>query len=84
MSKRSLGKFDGIRTQLDLLKQRLDNIDRVLNIQEEVLNLLNENTKFLYKEAMAFNNVNNNTPTYEIMRNAFSGRKIPKILFKGI
>ncbi len=83
MSNRFCGKLDNLRMQLDLLKQRLDNIDRVLNIQEEVLSLLNENTKFLYKEALVYNNVNN-TSTNEIMKNAFSGRKIPKILFKGI
>ncbi len=75
-------RLDNIRTQIDLLKERLDNLDRVLNIQEGVLNSLNENTKFLYKEALVFNNSNNSV--HEIMKKAFSSKKLPKILFKGI
>ncbi|MBI3591653.1 MAG: hypothetical protein HY094_09800 [Candidatus Melainabacteria bacterium] len=69
-----------IRTQIELLKERLDNIDKTLNTQEEVLDLLFEDSKSLLQEASICKQDNNNV--VDIMKRAFTQGKLPKILFK--
>ena len=80
LNKTTDGNLEKIRTQLKLLKLRLDNISKTLNFQEDILNMLTENTQLLMKEVTAIP-INSNS-TEEIMRTAFSKGKIPKILFK--
>ena len=72
--------FEKIKAQVELLKQRLINLDKVLNVQAEVLDLMTENTKSLLKDSLIPEKVYSSTD--EIMKNAFSKRKTPKILFK--
>ncbi len=72
--------LEKIRSQIELLKLRLENINKTLNFQEDILNMLTENTKLLLKEATV--TYSNPDSTCEIMRKAFSKGKIPKILFK--
>ena len=74
------GNLEKIRTQIELLKLRLDNINKTLNFQEDILNMLTENTRLLLKK-VAITSVNPNS-TEEIMKKAFSKGRIPKILFK--
>ena len=69
-----------IRNQIDLLKQKLDNIDKTLELQEEILNLLEENSKSLIKDVLPTHR--NTFSTDEVMKNAFSKHRFPKILFK--
>ena len=76
---KSENNFDKIKIQIDLLKKRLVNIDKTLNIQEEVLNTLNENTNSLLGDTQ-FPNKNTNS-VQEVMKSAFPKRKIPRILF---
>ena len=80
LNKTTDGNLEKIRTQLELLKLRLDNISKTLNFQEDILNILTENTRLLMKEVTAIP-VNSNS-TEEIMRKAFPKGRIPKILFK--
>lgn len=72
--------LEKIRSQIDQLKERLENIDKVLNVQEEAINLLHENTKALLQEATV--SYNNTDSTEEIMKKFFSTGKLPKILYK--
>lgn len=69
-----------IRNQIDLLKQKLDNIDKTLGLQEEALDLLEENSKSLIKDILPIHR--NIFSTDEVMKNAFSKHKLPRILFK--
>ena len=71
--------LDGMRMQLELLKKRLDNMDSVLNIQEKMIDILSESTK---EFPSTFKKDDNSTEQMQIMRNAFSNKKLPKILFK--
>lgn len=73
--------LEKIRSQIDLLKERLDNIDKVLNVQEEAINLLQENTKSLFKEATV--SYNSTDSVEEIMKSVFFKGRLPKILNKG-
>ena len=72
--------FNKIRTQIELLKDRLNNIDKTLEVQEEVLDLLYENSKSLLHDALYTDD--ESISVNEIMKRAFSGRTLPKILFK--
>ncbi|GEM_PF-2941161 len=74
------GNLEKIRTQLELLKLRLDNINKTLNFQEDILNILTENTRLLLKEVPVTTTDPNSTEA--IMKKAFSKGRIPKILFK--
>ena len=67
-----------IRIQIDLLKNRLDNINNILNIQEEAINELVENTKTLLKEAVVPST--SASSIQEIMKKAFSKGRLPNIL----
>ena len=80
LNKTTDGNLEKIRTQLELLKLRLDNISKTLNFQEDILNILTENTRLLMKEVTTI--PVNSSSTEEIMRKAFSKGRIPKILFK--
>ncbi len=81
MSDTSLKNLENIRTQIELLKQRLDNIDKSLELQEKVLDHLHKNSISLMKDAFSYRKENHST-TNEIMKSAFTSRKLPKILFK--
>lgn len=73
--------LEKIRFQIELLKERLDNIDKVLNVQEEAINLLQENTKSLFKEATV--SYNSTDSVEEIMKSVFFKGRLPKIFNKG-
>ena len=70
--------LEKIKLQINLLKENLDNIDKTLNIQEEAINTLHENSKTLFVEAMT----HENNSIKQIMKTAFSKGKVPGILFK--
>ena len=70
--------YNEIKTQIEDLKTRLEKIGRLLNLQEESVNLLTENTKSLFKDTMA----PNNNSIQEIMRKSLSRGKLPNILSK--
>ena len=72
--------LERIRVQLELLKQRLENMDEILCIQEDILNLVNENTETLLKTIPVTSE--NNLKVYDIMKKAFKKGKMPGILFK--
>ena len=76
----SVKNLEKIRIQIELLKQRLDNIDRTLDLQEEVLDVLDENSKSLLQDALNKNQQGNSVN--EIMKSAFTRGNIPKILSK--
>ena len=70
---------ENIRVQIELLKNKLDNIEETLNVQEEVLDLLYRKSKSLFEDAIK------ETRTFsqeDIIRRAFTKGRIPKILFK--
>ena len=72
--------LEDIKLKIELLKKRLDNIDRILTIQEEVLDLISENTKSLCIEAQESTK---NFDLYEkVIRQSFTKGKIPRILYK--
>lgn len=70
---------ENIRVQIELLKNKLDNIEETLNIQEEVLDLLSRKSKSLFEDAIRETRTFNQE---DIMRKAFTKGRIPKILFK--
>lgn len=69
-----------IRSQIDSLKQKLDNLDKTINVQEQILEVLNEDTKKLLPDVLR--PVNNSDSVEEIMKSAFSKGKLPKSLLK--
>ncbi|MBI1857708.1 MAG: hypothetical protein HYR97_01110 [Candidatus Melainabacteria bacterium] len=58
----------------------MDSIQDILNSQEELLEILTENTKFLLTDAI--NNSKQLSSEEEIMKSAFTNRKLPNILKK--
>lgn len=78
-NKNQKDNFEKIKMQLDLLKQRLNNIDITLNIQEEILGAVTQNTKILFEEALV---PVSGESVEEIMKKALPKGKLPKILFK--
>ena len=70
--------LQSIRNQIDLLKERLDGIGKTLDFQEEVLDMLYENSKSLIQDALF---TEKNYSVDEIMKNAFKTKQIPKILY---
>ena len=78
MKNPSTNNLEKIRTQIELLKMKLNNIDKTLCLQEKVLNLIDEKTNSLFKETKT----SKTTSAHEIMKSAFSGKNIPKILLK--
>lgn len=69
--------LERIKLEIDLLKQRFENLDHILRTQEEMLNHLAENTKSLLKDIFSSKK---DSSMEEIMKNAFSNKKMPKIL----
>ena len=69
--------FERIRLEIDLVKQRFENIDHILKAQEEMLNHLAENTRSLLKDIFSSNKDNS---IEGIMKRAFSNKQVPKIL----
>ena len=69
--------LEKIRIQIELLKKRINNMDRTLTLQEKAIDLIDEKSKALLREAR-FTNIN--TSVEQIMKNAFSGKSLPKIL----
>ena len=72
--------FLKIRHELESIKLRLDNAEKTLIVQEELLDELNQNTKSLLKEAFGLKETTNLQE--EIIRRQFSKGRLPKILFK--
>ena len=81
ISKNSDKKLENIRTKINVLKQRLENIDRTLIVQEKMLDLLNENAKLLFKEESGIK-PKTNSNIEEVMKKCFTKGVLPKILFK--
>lgn len=71
-------KFIDIKTQIHIIKQRLENIDKILNLQEKTLEVIQENTRALFKEAIFEKRPNN---IEDIMKSVFKKKKLPGILF---
>ena len=69
--------FERIRLEIDLVKQRFENLDHILRTQEEMLNHLADNTKSLLKDIFSSKKDNS---IEEIMKKAFSNKQVPKIL----
>ncbi len=69
--------LEKIRVQIELLKKRINNMDRTLTLQEKAIDLIDEKSKALLREVQ-FSNIN--LPVEQIMKNAFSGKTLPKIL----
>ena len=69
--------LERIRVQIELLKKRINNMDRTLDIQEKAIDLIDEKSKALLREAQ-FSNINMSVE--QIMKNAFKGKTLPKIL----
>ena len=78
-NKNPKNNFDKLKTQIELLKQRLSNMDKILNIQEDILDVTCKNTESLFKDALIPKKV---SEVNDIMKNVFSKGTIPKILFK--
>ena len=69
--------LERIREQIELLKKRINTMDRTLAIQEKAIDLIDEKAKALLKESQ-FSNINMSVE--QIMKNAFSSKTLPKIL----
>lgn len=72
-------KFEDIKKQINIIKAKLENIDKTLNIQEKTLDLIQENSRSLLSEAISNKKEAN---LEEIMKSVFKENKLPKILFK--
>lgn len=70
---------ENIRVQIELLKNKLDNIEKTLNVQEEVLDLLSRKSKSLFEDVIKGTH---SFSQEDIMRRSFTKGRIPKILFK--
>ena len=71
--------LDKIRVQIELLKKRITNMDRTLDLQEKAIDLIDEKSKTLLREVQ-FSNIT--MPVEQIMKNAFSSKTLPKVLFR--
>ena len=71
-------KLENIKSQIELLKKKLNSIDEILSIQEKALDLIDEKSKSLFIESQ----LNNNLSPEEIMKNIFKTKKLPDILLK--
>lgn len=68
--------LENIRIQINLIKERLNFIDKTLVVQEKLISDLSENTKSLLKDALGSGE---NTVT-QIMAKQFRGKQLPGIL----
>lgn len=80
MESKVINNFENISDQVKQLKLRLDNLDKTLTLQEEILDTLFENTNSLLNEALLSNKSADSVQ--EIMKGAFSKGVLPKILQK--
>ena len=71
--------LEKIRVQIELLKKRITNMDRTLDLQEKAIDLIDEKSKTLLREVQ-FSNIT--MPVEQIMKNAFSSKTLPKVLFR--
>lgn len=78
-SESSQKNFESMKMQIEQMKKRLGELDRVLNVQTKAIDLLDENTSSLAREA---NQSKNETSVEAIMKNVFSKKTLPKILQK--
>ena len=69
--------LEKIRVQIELLKKRITNMDKTLVLQEKAIDLIDEKSKALLREAQ-FSDIN--LSVEQIMKNAFKGKTLPKIL----
>ena len=69
--------LEKIRVQIELLKKRINNMDRTLTVQEEAIDLIDEKAKTLLREAQ-FSSLDMSVE--QIMKSAFKGKSLPKIL----
>ena len=69
--------LEKIRVQIELLKKRINNMDKTLTLQEKAIDLIDEKSKALLREAR-FTNIN--TSVEQIMKNTFKSKTLPKIL----
>ncbi len=74
MTDRNLEK---IRIQIELLKKRIQNMDKTLSTQERTIDLIDEKSKNLFREAQL---TNTDLSVEEIMKKAFPGKTLPKFL----
>lgn len=76
----SIKNLKNIKVQIEVLKQRLENIDKTLEVQEEVLDILQENSRTLLHDTLG--HWKDKVSVERIMKDAMPKGKIPKILFK--
>lgn len=69
--------LEKIRIQIELLKKRINNMDKTLALQEKAIDLIDEKSKALLREAQLSGI---NLSVEQIMKSAFSGKTLPKIL----
>ena len=69
--------LEKIRVQIELLKKRINNMDKTLALQEKAIDLIDEKSKALLREAQLNGII---LSVEQIMKNAFSGKTLPKIL----
>lgn len=79
LNKNTDKNLEKIRVQIELLKKRIHNMDRTLTVQEKAIDLIDEKSKTLLKDAQLGSK---DISIEEIMKNAFSGKTMPSILFK--
>ena len=70
-------KLERIKEQIELLKKQINTMDRTLTIQEKAIDLIDEKAKAFLKESQ-FSDIN--ISVEQIMKNAFSSKRLPKIL----
>ena len=76
MTNERKNKLENIKLQIELLKHKLNNMDKILSLQEETLNTIDEKTKSLLFESQF------SPSPEEKIKQVFSNKKIPKIVFK--
>ena len=69
--------LEKIRVQIELLKKRINNMDKTLTIQEKAIDLIDEKSKALLRETQ-FSNINMSVE--QIMKSAFPDKTLPKVL----
>lgn len=74
-------KLKYIKAQIEALKNRLESIDKVLGLQEQLINLISTETHKRFLNNPAFCKEESNS-VEKIMKKAFSKGLLPKILFK--
>lgn len=78
-SESSKKNFESMKVQIEQMKKRLGELDRVLNVQTKAIDLIDQGTNSLAREA---NQSKNETSVEAIMKNVFSKKTLPKILQK--